>query len=303
MTDTTMGTGNDEASADFAWPGGFGAAASLTFDLDAESGILFDHPEAAGYLDVMTHQAYGPRTGLPRLLRILDKTGVRATFFVPGWTALKWPAAVRSIKAAGHEIAHHGFLHERSRTATPEVLESWLVKGLDALDQVAGVRPIGYRAPMWHMSYEMPAMLAKHGFRYDAGLMDADRPYRMATTGRPETATLIELGSHWSLDDGLAYDFLPDISGSGSISSPTALLERWTAEMMAVADEGGLFIPTCHPYISGRPSRAAAVERLIRAIQERGDVWIATCEEVCEYVENLDLEPVLHEPPDVPAGS
>ena len=296
-------TTDERDAAQFAWPAGYRAAACLTFDLDAESGILFDHPEAAGYLDVMTHQEYGPRTGLPRLLRLLDKSGVRATFFVPGWTARRWPDAVRSIPAAGHEIAHHGYLHERSRTAAPQVLESWLIKGLEALDEVAGVRPIGYRAPMWQMSYDMPAILARHGFRYDAGLMDADRPYRLATSKADGSPTLIELGSHWSLDDGLAYDFLPEISGSGVISSPTTLLERWTAEMNAVADEGGLFIPTCHPYISGRPSRAAALDRLIRSIQERSDVWIATCAEVCAHVEGLNLKPVVHDPPVLPVTS
>jgi len=98
--------------AGFRWPEGVRAAACFTFDMDAESPILFEHPEAAGWLDVMSHQAYGPRTGGPRLLRVLDRQGIRATFFVPGYTAERWPYAVRSIRDAGHEIGHHGYLHE-----------------------------------------------------------------------------------------------------------------------------------------------------------------------------------------------
>src|SRR6185436_8390740 len=82
----------------FAWPAGVRAAACFTFDVDAESAILIDHPEAAGWLDVMSHQAYGPRTAVPRLLRLLDRQAIRATFFVPGYSAERWPAAVRSIR-------------------------------------------------------------------------------------------------------------------------------------------------------------------------------------------------------------
>jgi hypothetical protein len=67
----------------FIWPAGYRAAACFTFDLDAESPILFDHPEAAAWLDVMSHQAYGPRTAGPRLLRLLVAAGVTASVYLP----------------------------------------------------------------------------------------------------------------------------------------------------------------------------------------------------------------------------
>ncbi|MGH2466374.1 MAG: polysaccharide deacetylase family protein, partial [Candidatus Limnocylindrales bacterium] len=92
------------------WPDGFLAAASVSFDLDAEAAVLASAPEAGGRLGVMSHQAYGPRTGLPRLLRLLVERDLTATFFVPGYTAERWPDAVRAIRDAGHEIGHHGYL-------------------------------------------------------------------------------------------------------------------------------------------------------------------------------------------------
>jgi peptidoglycan/xylan/chitin deacetylase (PgdA/CDA1 family) len=61
----------------------------MTIDVDAESSVLFDAPEAAGRLSIMSHQAYGALVGVPRLLSILERHGVRATFFVPGFTAWK----------------------------------------------------------------------------------------------------------------------------------------------------------------------------------------------------------------------
>ncbi|MBF8290366.1 MAG: Polysaccharide deacetylase, partial [Chloroflexi bacterium] len=216
----------------FEWPAGVRAAACFTFDLDAESPILFDHPEAAGWLDVMSHQAYGPRTAVPRLLRILDRQGIRATFFIPGYSAERWPVAVRSIRDAGHEIAHHGYLHEGARSAPDEATEERrLLRGLEALDGVAGIRPVGYRAPNWELSYRLPTLLVKHGFRYDSGLMDADHPYLLATSAALGAPTIVELPAHWALDDWEPYNYLPGITGSGVIASPADVIARWTLEL------------------------------------------------------------------------
>jgi peptidoglycan-N-acetylglucosamine deacetylase len=289
--------------AGFAWPPEIRAAACFTFDVDAESPILFDHPEAVGWLDVMSHQAYGPRTGVPRILRLLDRQAIRATFFVPGYSAERSPDVVRSIRDAGHEIAHHGYLHEGARSAPDEATEERrLLRGLEALDSVTGVRPIGYRAPNWELSYRMPALLAKHGFRYDSGLMDADHPYRVASSAEPGAASIVELPAHWGLDDWEPYNYLPGITGSGVIASPADVIARWTLELEALVDEGGLFMLTNHPFVSGRASRAAGLERLIQRAREIPGLWIATAEEIAAHVGTLPLVPVVHEPPVLPTS-
>jgi peptidoglycan/xylan/chitin deacetylase (PgdA/CDA1 family) len=285
----------------FAWPPGVRAAACFTFDVDAESPILFDHPEAAAWLDVMSHQAYGPRTGVPRILRTLDRQGIRATFFVPGYTAERWPDTIRSIRDAGHEIAHHGYLHEGARTATGvDEEERRLVRGLDALDAVAGVRPVGYRGPNWDLSHDTPALLARYGFRYDTGLMDADHPYHLAVSAEPGAATIVELPAHWSLDDWEPYNYLPGITGSGVISSPADVVARWTLELEALVAERGLFMLTNHPFVSGRASRAAALEDLIARAKSIDGLWIATAAEIAAHVETLPLAPVVHRRPELP---
>jgi peptidoglycan/xylan/chitin deacetylase (PgdA/CDA1 family) len=244
----------------------------------------------------MTHQAYGPRTGGPRILRLLERAGIRATFFIPGYSAERWPDTVRSIRDAGHEIAHHGYLHEGSRDATPEVEERRLLRGLEALDAVAGVRPTGYRAPNWELSHAMPAILARHGFLYDSGLMDSDWPYRMAVGPGQDGPTIVELPAHWALDDWEAYNYLPGITGSGVIASPSAVLERWTLELEALVDEGGLFMLTNHPFVSGRASRAVALATLVAQAKATDGLWIATCAEIAAWTASLDLPPVVHQP-------
>ncbi|HEY3523188.1 MAG TPA: polysaccharide deacetylase [Candidatus Limnocylindrales bacterium] len=284
----------------FRWPDGVRAAACFTFDVDAESPVLFDRPEAATWLDVMTHQAYGPRTGVPRLLRLLDRAAIRATFFVPGWVAERWPDTVRAIRDAGHEIGHHGYLHESSRGADRGLQARRLARGLEALDAVAGVRPRGYRAPMWEASAELPGLLVEGGFDYDSSLMDADRPYRLGATDAPPGAgsrTLVELPIQWALDDWEAYAYLPAITGSGWIARPTELLERWTLELEALADEGGVFVLTNHPFLSGRASRARALATLVERAKATDGLWIATCGEVADWTASLDLEPIVHAVP------
>jgi peptidoglycan-N-acetylglucosamine deacetylase len=302
MTDSALNW-RSPLPAGFRWPDGVRAAACFTFDVDAESPVLFEHPEAAGWLDVMSHQAYGPRTGVPRILRILERRGLRATFFVPGYTAERWPAVVRAIRDAGHEIGHHGYLHEGARSATDEATEeARLLRGLEALDRVAGVRPTGYRAPMWELSYRLPALLARHGFAYDSGLMDADHPYRLAIGPEPGAASIIELPAHWSLDDWEPYNYLPGITGSGVIASPADVVARWGLELDALVAEGGLFVLTNHPFVSGRASRAVALEALIERAQAIEGLWIATAAEIAAHVATLDLVPVVHLAPELRQG-
>ncbi|HEX8026320.1 MAG TPA: hypothetical protein VF484_08950, partial [Candidatus Limnocylindrales bacterium] len=204
---------------------------------------------------------------------------------------------------AGHEIAHHGYLHEGAHTAKDVAEEDRrLLRGLDALDAVAGIRPVGYRGPMWELTYDTPALLARHGFRYDSGLMDSDHPYKLAVSPAKDAATIVELPGHWALDDWEPYVYLPGLSGSGVIASPAEVIARWELELEALVAEGGLFMLTNHPFVSGRASRAAGLERLIERAKATDGLWIATAGEIAAHVETLPLEPVVHRRPELPAG-
>jgi peptidoglycan/xylan/chitin deacetylase (PgdA/CDA1 family) len=281
----------------FRWPDGVRAAALFSFDLDAEAVMLADHPGVAGFLDVIAHQRYGPRAAVPRLLRLLDRARLRTTFFIPGWVAETWPDVARSVRDAGHEIGHHGYLHESVRGVDEATEVGYLDRGLAALDEVLGVRPIGYRAPSWDMNFRTPRLLAAHGFRYDSGLMDADHPYRLATSLEPAAPTLVELPVHWSLDDWNRYNYVPGLTGTGVIGRPSQVCDAWAEDLDAIVDVGGLFNLTMHPFVSGRPARAAALERLIERAAAIDGLWLAAGDEIAAWVEGLDLPAVHHEPP------
>ena len=281
----------------FRWPEGVRAAALFSFDLDAEAVMLGDHPETGQYLDVIAHQRYGPKVAVPRILRMLDRLRLRTTFFIPGWVAETWPHVARSIRDAGHEIGHHGYLHESVRGVTEETERGYLRRGLAALDEVLGIRPIGYRAPSWDMNFRTPGLLAREGFRYDSGLMDSDHPYRLATSTEPDSPTLIELPVHWSLDDWNRYNYVPGYTSSSPVGRPSEVCAAWTEELHEIVEVGALYSLTMHPFVSGRPARAAALELLIERARAMDGLWLATGEELAAWVETLDLPPVLHEPP------
>jgi cytosine/creatinine deaminase len=272
------------------WPYGRSAAAVLSFDLDAESVVLTADPSNATRLSVMSHQAYGPLTGVPRILRLLERHELRATFFVPGYSAERYPELVRRIAGAGHEIAHHGYLHESVRGMSPEDEAAMLDRGLEALERVTGLRPTGYRAPMWETTYATAGLLLDRGFEYDSSLMDSDVPYILAEHDRPGARSLVEIPVHWALDDWEQYAYLPEVFGSGLIESPAKVLEMWSLELRAMYDDGGCFSLTNHPFLSGRSARLRTLEQLIEMMKSL-EMWISTAGEVAQHVRALGLAP------------
>lgn len=284
----------------FRWPEGRTAAAAFTFDVDAESAVLWGPPgtlESVGArMSVMSHQAYGPLVGIPRILELLERHQITSTFFVPGHTADRYPQAIRSIVAAGHEIAHHGYLHEQPTALTLEQEVEAIDKGLEALAEVAGVTPVGYRAPMWDLSWRTPGLLAERNFLYDSSLMDADHPYELAVGD----TSLVEIPIQWALDDWEQYCFIPDVSGSGLIESPRKARELWQLEFDALRRVAGCWVLTNHPFLTGRPSRAAELDDLMRYVLEHDDVWVANLGAIAEHVRSLGLAARSITPPDVP---
>ncbi len=225
----------------------------------------------------MTHQAFGPLVGVPRLLELLADYDLEATFFVPGLTAERYPETVERILAGGHEVGHHSYSHRSPVDLSEDGERADFERALAALERV-GVKPSGHRAALWEASWQTPRLVAEYGLAYDSSLMDSDRPYRL----RVGDATIAELPPHWGLDDWEQYAFLPRPDIGGVIESPVKVLEQWRAELDAMRRHGCLFMLTCHPFLSGRASRVEALRGLIEHALEAGDVEFATAATVAE---------------------
>jgi peptidoglycan/xylan/chitin deacetylase (PgdA/CDA1 family) len=282
----------DSAPQGFPWPDGYRAAAALTFDVDAETPLLHDDPTTAMRLGLMSHQMFGPKVGVPRILDILARWEIRGTFFIPGYTALRYPDLVRRVVAEGHEVGHHGFLHEPLRGLTPEAELRLIDRGLAALADVAGVQPVGFRAPVGEISFHTPALLAQRGFDYDSSLMDSDAPYLLSTSA----GTLVELPFHWSTDDWEQYNWIPGIDDGRPIETPAKAVQVWRSELDGQLRYGGLFTLVNHPFVSGRAARMVELERFIADMRAEPTLWIAPLQAIATHVRSLDLEPVVHAP-------
>jgi peptidoglycan/xylan/chitin deacetylase (PgdA/CDA1 family) len=282
------------------WPDGRQAAAFLGFDMDAEDVALTVDPESRHRLSAMSHQAYGPLTGMPRVLDLLARHDLRATFFCPGYTAERYPDLLRRVRDAGHEIAHHGYLHEAIAGMTRLQEADVLDRGLDALERVVGVRPVGYRAPMWETTYATAELLLDRGFRYDSSLMDADLPYELAERPGDGARSIVEIPVSWALDDWEQFAFVPDLFGPGVIEDPAKALALWTGELSEAHRHGSCFTLTIHPFLSGRLGRLRALETLIETMSDRPGLWLATGSEIAEHVRTLDLTPRVFPQPEIP---
>ena len=269
--------------------------AVLSFDVDAESAILAEGRRYREHAMVMTHQAFGPKVGVPRLLALLEEYGLPATFFVPGFTAERYPEVVGQILAAGHEIGHHSHSHRSAVDLTPDEQRRDFELALDALRRL-DVEPKGHRAALWEASWITTQIVAEHGLLYDSSLMDADHAYLIDTpAGR-----IAELPPHWSLDDWGQYAFLPRPQIGSIIQSPVAVAEMWIHELQAARRHDTLFMLTCHPFLSGRAGRLEALRQVIEAGVAADDVRFCSCLEVAELTLAGSSEPRRHEPVDAP---
>ncbi|HXF74232.1 MAG TPA: polysaccharide deacetylase [Actinomycetota bacterium] len=258
------------------WPGGVRAAVAFTFDFDAEEVWIGEDPRNADRPGVLSQGTYGAKVAVPRILELLDRHGVRATFFVPGRVAERHPGRVEEIVAAGHELAHHGYTHTSPTALDPDEEEEELLRGREVLASFAK-EIVGYRSPSWDLSPRTLELLERHGFRYSSNLMDDIRPYRHEGTG------IIEVPVQWILDDAPHFWFDPS-TWTKKISTTEEVGSIWEEEFLGIRDWGGAAVFTMHPQIIGRPGRFRFLDRFIGWVREQGDVWFATCGELAAAV-------------------
>ena len=266
------------------WPNGARCAVAITWDVDCDSGLNYYNPERADNLVASQSQTrYDAAVAVPRLVKLLKRLEMRQTFFVPGWCIEKFPASMDALLAGGHELALHGYLHERPNELPPEEELRVLRLGIEAFRRHVGARPRGWRAPSFAFSKHSLGYLVAEGFSYDSSLMGDDVPYVL----RHKTGSLLELPTEWCLDDWPHYVHNRDFRHQMPISPPSRAIEVFRAEFDAAWKHGALWVSVWHPFVSGRLSRLDAVIGLIEYMQSKGNVWFATLGEIADHVKTL----------------
>lgn len=259
------------------WPNGAKVAVLFSFDADNETVSLRYGEPTVGDL---SQNQYGARVGLGRILDLLDRNKIPATFFIPSVSLALSPEMWPMIAKSGrHELGVHGWIHEMNSTLPDSVERRLLVKAIAELRQLTGVTPVGYRAPSWNFSPNTLRILRDLGFRYESSLMADDRPYELMQNGRP--TGLVELPVEWILDDAPLFN-----PRGQSYMNPRDVARVWMDEFDKAYAEGTMVVYTMHPHISGHRSRVIAIEMLINHIKAKagGGVWFATHKDVAEYV-------------------
>ncbi|MGP7998846.1 MAG: polysaccharide deacetylase family protein [Streptosporangiaceae bacterium] len=251
------------------------AAVALSFDADHETIWLRDGQTSPGRL---SQGEYGARAAVPRILRLLGRHGIPASFYVPAVCALLRPDEVRSYAQAGHEVGLHGWIHERNSELPAAAERSLTVRAAETLARLTGTQPAGIRTPSWDFSHATLDIIAELGLRYDSSLMADDDPYEIEAAGRP--TGIVEIPVQWIRDDA---PYFPADPGR-PFTPPRAIGQMWRDEFDQAFAHGGLFQLTMHPHVIGPRSRFVILEELIDYIAGHHGVWFASHADVASYV-------------------
>jgi peptidoglycan/xylan/chitin deacetylase (PgdA/CDA1 family) len=259
------------------WKDGARACVALSFDPDHESGTLREGSTSPGRL---SQGEYGARAGIPRILDLLHRHEIPASFFIPGVVALLHPDEPKRIVDEGHEVGLHGWIHELT-SELPEAAERDLMRrSFEVLTKLSGRQPVGLRAPSWDVSPTTVKIIREIGLLYDSSFMADDEPYELLEDGEP--TGIVELPVEWIKDDA-PYLNMNRFGGIRPYTPPSAVLEIFRSEFDQAVAENGLFLLTMHPHIIGHRSRIALLEELVRHMKGVPGVWFATHEEVARY--------------------
>ena len=264
----------------------------ITFDFDAMSGFI-----ARGLTSPtpISRGEFGA-VAVPRILKLLDRYRVPASFFIPGHTLETYPRESRMVADAGCEIGHHGWTHRPPATLTREQEEEELTRANEQIKALTGSYARGYRSPSWDLSPHSIELLLKHGFTYDSSMMGHDYlPYRVRHGdvaelekpfgfGRP--TKLIEMPISWSLDDYPHFEYVrTKDSLLPGLQDVALVLDNWVNEFeyMKTAVEWGVLTYTFHPFVIGRGYRMVILEKLLKHLAS-GSATFTTMVSACmEY--------------------
>lgn len=266
------------------WPGEVRCVVLVTFDLDGSSSAIYRNKNAFNMPSLLSMGEYGPMVATPRILDLLDTYDIRTSFFIPGYVAETHRDLVKDITERGHEIGHHGYMHEPPSDLDANKEWDVLNRGIDILQEITGNAPLGYRSPSWELSNRSLEYIASLGFLYDSSLMGDDAPYFVNTPG----GRIVELPIHWVLDDAPHFMYSPGTQRFGPMISPSNVFDTWASEFEGLYKLGRSFHLTLHPHIIGRPGRLLMLEKLIKYIQSFSNVSFMRALDVAKMWDNAN---------------
>jgi peptidoglycan-N-acetylglucosamine deacetylase len=259
------------------WKDGARCAVALSFDSDHETIELRFGGASYGK---MSQGQYGARKGTPRIMRLLERHGVPATFFMPAVSALLHPNEARAVGANGHELGIHSWIHEFNSRLDHATERDLALRAADTLEKLSGRRPVGMRTASWDFSPYTLKIIREMGLLYDSSLMADDEPYELLDEGAP--TGIVELPVEWIRDDAIYFN-MDRMAGLRPYTGPETVLNIFQRELDLAHEEGGLYVLTMHPHHIGHRSRIFILDEIIRHAKSLPGVWFATHEEIARW--------------------
>ena len=269
------------------WPNGARWACAITFDMDADSLIHTARPkDGHDRLYPITMGRYGPTVAVPRILETYRNFGLKQSFFIPAWCIEQYPEAVDAILKDGHEIGHHGLIHEDPVETKGEAQKIAFEKALEIHKARIGKAPRGYRAPVYNVTQQVIDLLIANNFLYESSLMADDIPYLMKT----KEGELWEAPVHWGTDDWPPFAHYAEIGYMMPVKAPSEGLKAFWEEFDAQYEAGGFWIGIWHPFLTGRLARWRQVEQWLENTLKTKNVWFASLEDIIGHVKKVTAD-------------
>ncbi|MEA1901981.1 MAG: polysaccharide deacetylase [Actinomycetota bacterium] len=261
---------------------------ALTFDFDGMAPWLQVTTSSPSFI---SRGEFGP-VGVGRITEILDEFDITGSFFTPGHTALSYPESVESLVADGHEIGHHGWVHEFLSPLSDGEERSVIERGIEALESVAGERPRGFRAPGFDLSNRTLDLLVEYEFSYDSSMMGKDfSPYwcrsgDILTSDEPfvfgDPVDLVEIPVAWHLTDVPFFEFVPGVPNLIGAGRPEEVLDIWKGEFTYLYEQAGegCLVLTMHPQTIGRGHRISLLRKFIEFVLDHENAKFVRTDEI-----------------------
>ena len=264
-----------------SWPGGNKVAVSFSFDVDTEPVWMgFQKQSSPSY---MSRGEYGMRTGMPRVMKLLEKHDITATFFIPAMSMEIHPQLVKMIKTNPRfEIGFHSYVHENPLTLSAAQERSVYAKAMEIFMKHVGKKPVGFRSAAWDLTDDTINIVKEMGFLYESSMMADDRPYQLLANGAD--TGLVELPVEWILDDWPLFQ-ISWPSKHVAMRNGQDVLSIWKEEFDGAYEEGTMYILTMHPQVIGHRYRMKMLDELITYMKSKPGVWFATHEEIARHVQ------------------
>jgi peptidoglycan/xylan/chitin deacetylase (PgdA/CDA1 family) len=260
------------------WPTHAKCAVALSFDCDHESFELGGGGSAVGRL---AWGEFGRRVGVPKILQVLARHNVPASFFMPAVCALIDPSEAPRIRDSGHEVGMHGWIHENNSKLDANTERDLMLRARDLLHQQLGYAPVGFRSANWDLSPHTIEIAGDMGIEYDSSLMADESCYELLLDGKP--TGVVEVPVEWLRDDAV-YLMFNRVPATRPWTSPEEVFNIFRRELDAAYEEGGVFQLVMHPFVIGYRSRIWILEQLIEHAKSKNDVWFGTHAQVAEWV-------------------